>query len=164
MNIDKFSNWLINHGCEIEPPTNSYESIRWKGREVGVIYTSGKFSGPYASDAYYKFTQNKKWEGGPLKVGRKTYVKQKIKLLERDGTKCFLCNQELGEDITVDHLIPLVAKGTNELSNMVLMHSGCNYICGPMSVYKKVRIACDIRLSNKTIDEYFANKLITDNK
>jgi len=146
MNIEKFSNWLINHGCEIEPLTNSYESIRWKGREIGVIYTSGKFSGPYASDAYYKFTQNKKWEGGPLKVGRKTYVKQKIRLLERDGTKCFLCNQELGEDITVDHLIPLVAKGTNELSNMVLMHAQCNFDCGAKTVVEKVRMSVDKKI------------------
>lgn len=144
MNIELFKQWLEKHGCEIEPPTNSYESVRWKGLEVGVAYTSGKFSGPYASDAYYKFTQNKQWNGGPIKTGRQnTYKKQKAKLLVRDGSKCFLCNTELGDDISVDHLIPLVQGGKNELSNMVLMHEKCNFDCGHKTVVEKVKMAVD---------------------
>lgn len=146
MEIDKFKNWLINNGCEIEPPTNPYELIRWKGAEVGVLYTSGKFSGPYATNAVFCFHSGKKWNGGIVRVGRKTYVKQKIKLLARDGTRCFLCNDELGEDITVDHLIPLVAGGTNHLSNMALMHEKCNYACGNKPLIEKVKMSVDNRI------------------
>jgi len=146
MDIDKFKKWLISNGCEVEPPTNAYETIRWKGSETGVIYTTGKYSGPYAQDAVFCFKTGKKWNGGALRVGRKTYVKQKIKLLARDGSLCFLCNTELGEDISVDHLVPLVAGGPNHLSNMVLMHERCNGKCGPMSVVEKVKIAVNNRL------------------
>jgi len=136
----------MSHGCEIEPKTNDYEALRWKGLETGVVYTSGKFSGPYASEAYFKFKQGKQWNGGPIKVGRKTYVKQKVKLIQRDGTKCFLCNEELGEDITVDHLIPLVAGGPNLLSNMTLMHEKCNKLCGHLPLIQKVNMAVKNRL------------------
>lgn len=147
MDIEKFKNWLESYGCEILPPTNEFESIRWRGKEVGVLYSSGKSSNGYAKLAYLSFCRKEKWDGGPVKVGRQnTYVKKKKQLLERDGSKCFLCDKELGEDITVDHLIPLVAGGANELSNMVLMHEECNNLCGCMPLINKVRIAVNNRL------------------
>jgi len=147
MDIEKFKKWLEGYGCEILPPTNEYELIRWKGAEVGVLYSSGKSSNNYASKAFLSYCHNGKWDGGPIKTGRQnTYKKQKAKLLVRDGSKCFLCHTELGDDITVDHLIPLVQGGKNELSNMVLMHEQCNFDCGHKTVVEKVRVSVDNKI------------------
>jgi len=155
---DSFRKWLEGYGCEILPPTNQYESIRWKGKEVGVIYTSNKTNGKYANEAIKAFYSKKNnWTGGPIKTGRQnTYKKQKTKLLVRDGSKCFLCHTELGEDITVDHLIPLVQGGKNELSNMVLMHEQCNFDCGCKTVVEKVKMSVDNKI--KIMLEFYTLK------
>lgn len=147
MDIQKFSNWLKSHGCEILPVTNEFELIRWKGAETGVIYTSGKTNNKYALRAVGQWQIGSKWTGGQVKTGRQnTYKKHKIKLLARDGDKCFLCDTELGDDITVDHLIPLAAGGKNELSNMALMHEKCNHDCGHLPLIQKVNTAVKNRL------------------
>ena len=109
----KFKNWLQKLGAEILPNTNEYERIRFKGREVGVLYTSGKTSGSYADDAIACFNHGRLWQGGPVKTGRlKKYTKQKIALLERDGSDCFLCGLPLEDDMTLEHLIALNNAGS----------------------------------------------------
>ena len=51
LNIEKFSKWLTDRGAEILPLTNEYELLRFKGREVGVLYKSGKTSNSYTNHA-----------------------------------------------------------------------------------------------------------------
>ena len=149
LNIEKFSKWLVSHGAEILPNTNEYESIRFKGKEVGVLYTSGKVGNGYTAKAIMAYKHNMAWiDGRPLRTGRKdSYKKEKIKLLKRDGDKCFYCGERLMEDITLEHIIPLVSGGKNTIGNMVLAHEKCNQEAGNLSVYQKVELA--IKKRNK---------------
>lgn len=133
--------WLVSNGAEILPPTNGFELIRFKGKEVGVIYKSGKYNSDYAKEAVRCFMSKKKWDGKPDKVGRKSNHKYRKFLLDRDGSDCFLCGKDLGEDITVDHLIAISMNGKNVPSNMVLMHEACNKECGNMPLAAKVKLA-----------------------
>ena len=148
MNIDKFNQWLSERGCEILPPSNQYEKLRFKGREIGIIYTTGRTNGDFANKAIYAFNNKKKWEGSPIKTGRyPNYKKEKKALLGRDGTRCFYCGKEMGDDITIEHLIALSAGGKNSLSNMVLAHKECNEKVGNIPISKKV----DIAIKNRSL-------------
>ena len=145
-NLHKFSDWLISQGCEILPPTNEYEDLRFKGRHVGVLYNTGRVANQYTKYAIECWKKRSKWDGGPIKYGReRSYVKQKIMLLERDGNGCFYCGVEMGDDITLEHLLALNNGGKNTLGNMVLCHSKCNREAGTLSVADKVKIAIQKR-------------------
>lgn len=147
MNIEKFKYWLTDRGCEILPSTNQYEKLRFKGKEVGVIYTTGKTNGDFANKAIYAFNNGKKWDGSPIKTGRySNYKKEKASLLERDGTCCFYCGLEMGEDITIEHLIALSCGGKNNLSNMVLAHKKCNEDVKNLPISDKVKLAINMRI------------------
>lgn len=142
MDFEKFKHWLINNGCDIQPATNQYEKLRFKGCEVGIIYTTGRTSGKYADEAIKAFKANTKWNGGAIKTGRwNGYQKEKKQLIKRDGTSCFYCGCEMGDDITVEHLLDLKYGGKNELSNMVLADSKCNYEVRNMNLSEKVKFA-----------------------
>ena len=144
--IPKFKQWLIDRGCEILPPTNEYEILRFKGRQTGVFYSSGKTSNTYSNEAYIAFKTKKHWNGGIVKTGRQqSYKKEKIHLLERDGADCFLCGKPLLEDITLEHLIALSSGGKNEISNMVLMHEKCNHQVKNIPISDKVKLAIKYR-------------------
>lgn len=145
----KFEKWLVSRGCEILPATNPYEVLRFKGKEVGVLYSTGKTSGKYANDAYVAFKLKRKWKGAPDNTVRKgIYYKEKIALIERDGRNCFYCGMPLCEDITVEHLMSLNSGGSNTLGNMVLAHLKCNHEAGVMTISEKVKHAIKNRLTN----------------
>lgn len=147
--IEKFKTWLSSRGCEILPPTNEFEVLRFKGKETGVFYSSGKTSNAYANQAYIAFKKNSIWNGGPISVGRNnSYRKEKISILQRDGNCCFLCDKPLGDDITLEHLIALSSGGRNHLSNMVLMHQKCNNKVGNMPIVEKVKLAIKLRTND----------------
>lgn len=143
----KFSIWLQQNGAEILPNTSQYEEIRFKGSEIGVKYKSGKYSNDYAKNAFYCYSNGKKWNGRPINVGRKnTYVKEKKEIIKRDGTACFYCGKLLNDDITLEHLIPLTAGGLNNLSNMVLAHENCNNKMNHKPLVEKVNYALKTRV------------------
>lgn len=144
--IRRFKKWLIQRGAEILPPTNEYELLRFKGKEVGVVYTTGKTSNNYTNKAIVAWRTNKRWVGKPYKTGRKpSYRKEKIAIQKRDGSNCFYCNNPLEDDITLEHLISLVQGGKNTLGNMVLAHYKCNQEAGNLTVVEKVNLAISKR-------------------
>jgi hypothetical protein len=63
-NVKGFIDWLKKHGCTILKPTNKYEVARWRGKELGIVYTTGKTNKFYAKEALYKFENGKVWHGG----------------------------------------------------------------------------------------------------
>jgi hypothetical protein len=63
MDLRKFKLWLESNGGTMLPKTNYFELVRFKGAEIGVIYTSGKFSGEYARNTLDCFNKGKKWDG-----------------------------------------------------------------------------------------------------
>jgi 5-methylcytosine-specific restriction endonuclease McrA len=48
------------------------------------------------------------------------------RLLVRDGGYCWLCDGWLGDDITLDHVVPRSKGGTNQDANLRLAHKRCN--------------------------------------
>ncbi len=149
--IEKFKKWLVCRGVEIMPTTNEYESLRFKGREVGVLYKSGKTNNAFTAMAITCFIRNKKWDGAPINIGRKqSYKSEKAKLLNRDGSDCFYCDLPMNDDITLEHLIALSSGGKNALSNMVLCHEACNLKMNNLPISEKVRFAITNRIKNQT--------------
>ena len=138
-NLESFEKWLIARGAEILPTTNEYELLRFKGKEVGILYKTGRVSGAYAQDAINCFSRGRSWSGRPVNTGRKkTYISQKKAILKRDGDCCFYCMEKLNDDITLEHLIPITQGGKNILSNMVLCHEKCNQLMGDKPLVKKI--------------------------
>ena len=61
------------------------------------------------------------------KMGGEKLKKRKAALLKRDGWRCWLCGELMGEgDVSVDHVIPRSCGGTHEQSNLRLAHIDCN--------------------------------------
>jgi len=144
-----FIHWLSDRGCEIVPCTNEYEALRFIGKEVGVYYKSDKVSNQFTAKAISCFIRNKSWDGKPINTGRNpSYRKEKINILKRDGSNCFLCNLPLNDDISLDHLQPLSAGGKNTLSNMVLMHEKCNNSLKNMLLIDKIKLIIKNRIKS----------------
>lgn len=146
IDIEKFEKWITDRGAEILPCTNEYELLRFKARETGVIYKSGKVNSRYTTHTIECFKKNKSWWGKPINVGRyPSYRKEKEQIIIRDGTLCFYCDEEMHDDISLEHLIPLSAGGKNTLGNMVLCHKDCNQNVGNITVVEKVKFAIENR-------------------
>lgn len=145
--LESFKKWLQVNGAEIQPLTNEYEILRFKGSRVGVVYSSGKTNGDYADHAYSCFSKNKSWNGKPKRKARRIKGEnRKNVLLNRDGGDCFYCGKPLNGDITEEHLLSLVSGGNNSYGNLVLAHASCNKNVGNISVAEKVQIAIDNRI------------------
>lgn len=116
LKLEKFENWLIRYGCEILQTVGKNEYFRFKGCSIGIIYKNGKTNNIYTNNAIECYKNGKPWGGGANRVKkRKSSSKFKKKLLDREGTKCFYCNVELGDDVTVEHIISLVSGGSYSL-------------------------------------------------
>ena len=78
---------------------------------------------PY-DPALRKYWQERKKE----QVGRETYRKQRLILHQKQGYRCALCTIPFvpGEDIQTDHIIPSIEGGTDDLSNLRLVHPWCH--------------------------------------
>lgn len=61
-------------------------------------------------------------------------------VLARDGNLCFYCGQPLGDDVTMEHLIPTSQGGPNTIHNLVACHAACNLQAGPKSLLQKLAI------------------------
>lgn len=57
-----------------------------------------------------------------------------VQIGRRDGFGCAVCG-EPSKDLGVDHIIPLVAGGTNDLDNLQLLCRSCNSAKGGMLEY-----------------------------
>ena len=54
------------------------------------------------------------------------FIDNRPLVYERDGGKCRYCGVELYKSYSVDHIIPRIAGGTSELTNLVLCCKSCN--------------------------------------
>ncbi len=141
--LSAFKDWLREHGCEIQEPSNEYELVRFRSAiGVGVIYTGQKgisCNVPFVADALGLFTSGQQWEAGKIQP-KKRYPspKRKKELLLRDGKCCFYCDKWLGDDITEEHLVSVSQGGYNRLDNIVLAHELCNQRAGHMSLIDKI--------------------------
>ena len=168
-NVSGFAAWLAANGAEVSAPTNPYELIRyrafWQGSTkavVHVVYTkdSGLLTYTGGSKEHYVVYQM----GGDLhtntapKVKTKkkktrptSYIKNHIrgKLTERDGDDCWYCGTALGDDRTLEHLLPQSKGGSDVPENLVLAHRACNQEAADMSIAAKVELRAQMRLAKQ---------------
>lgn len=86
------------------------------------------------------FVSGGKWNAGVAAPRRPKRPPEVAALLKRDGDRCFLCRQALGEDITVEHLVPRTAGGPNHMANKALAHQACNLRMGHLSLMEKIAL------------------------
>ena len=64
---------------------------------------------------------------------RRRYIPEEHRryILWRDEGKCRMCNST--DDLTIDHIMPIVLGGTNELTNLQVLCRSCNSSKGARS-------------------------------
>lgn len=144
--IPAITEFLLRTGCEIIPITSSNELLRFKGKETGVIYTTGNTSGRYVQKMLECYISHTFWDGAPDSTKRRDNKKYRVKLLKRDGDTCSCCGLPMGDDVTVEHWVALTAGGKNILSNMALMHFHCNSALGNKPLFEKINYIIELRL------------------
>lgn len=147
-----FAAWLSAQGAEVAPPTNPYEVVRyrafWNGskraithvvyaKDSGLLtYTSG------SAEHYDAFVAgnpiNPQHERSEKKRGNQARMRAKVR--ERDGDGCWYCGLLLGEDATLEHLVPKSKGGMNGLANYVLAHKACNAAAGDKPLVDKIEL------------------------
>lgn len=55
-------------------------------------------------------------------------LKTRFEVLQRDGSRCVICGKTAQDDIlVVDHIIPVVKGGTNDIKNLRTLCRECNH-------------------------------------
>lgn len=141
--MDALREWLAAAGAEVLEPTNEWEVLRFRAAGVtSVVYKNRHgvlTTDKAATKALGAFFGGKPWSAGVAST-RRRYTTDERTLIKRDGDCCFLCQQPLGEDITVEHLVPIVDGGTNHIGNKALAHARCNSAMGHKPVMEKIRM------------------------
>ena len=65
-------------------------------------------------------------------------------LLNRQGGRCALCHMMMadGEELTVDHIVPVAAGGKSNIANLQIAHVECNALKGSMPDVPRRRAVC----------------------
>lgn len=138
-----FLEFLAARGAEVLQPTNEWEVVRFRaGGTTAVVYTNKTGSlraQGVALEALNAFASNGSWHAG-IATKRRNRSNHIDTLLSRDGDRCFLCRKPLGDDITVEHLVPLAQGGPNRHANLALAHSACNLRMGHLSLMEKIAL------------------------
>jgi len=160
-----FAAWLAKHGAEVGLPTNPYEVIRYRAFWCGskraashVVYAKENglltFTGGSA-DHYRRFLDNETLDGQvpramePVSPRPEKTVsngdKMRRKLLARDGDDCWFCGKPMGEDCTIEHLVPKSKGGSNRLDNYALAHAACNHMAADKPLVAKIELRARLR-------------------
>jgi hypothetical protein len=141
--LPAFREFLTARGAEVLEPTNEWEVVRFRAAGMtAIVYTNsrgGITADRVARQAMDAFVSGGTWSAGvaTARVRRPADVRA---LLARDGDRCFLCREPLGEDISVEHLVPVAVGGPNHLANKALAHGRCNLRMGHLSVMEKIAL------------------------
>lgn len=148
--LQRFKAFLASNGCDILAPTNEWEILRFKAAgRTNIAYTSsrGRLSivGRDLQDAASAFFASKPWrpageDDRPAKLRPKRRTATYKALIVRDGPGCFYCGKTMGEDWTIEHLIPQTHGGNSRVGNLALAHYRCNADAGHLSVMEKIRL------------------------
>ena len=72
-------------------------------------------------------------------------MRKRAFLLKRDGTECWYCAHELGDDMTIEHLINRCDGGSNHTDNLVLAHMRCNKLADNKTLRQKTALRLKLR-------------------
>jgi hypothetical protein len=173
-NVSGFVAYLAANGCEVGTPTNPYEVVRyrayWQGskapvthivyaKETGLLTWMGgsqghyrsfldgaalvgiappfvsKFEGPQAAPAEQRLSKGKHGKTAASRAA----------LLARDGDDCWFCGEPLGDDCTIEHLVPKSRGGANALANYALAHKQCNAAAANKPLVEKIAMRARLR-------------------
>lgn len=167
----EFANWLIANGAELGRPTNIYEVIRYRAfhgkspralthivyaKENGLLNYQGA-----SRDHYIAFLAGQRMPmlGSKPKptvenpAQQSLSAKQRAKLIERDGDGCWFCGLPMGDDMTIEHLVPKSAGGGNKLANYALAHGACNRAAGNKPLVEKIEMRAALRVPTPDVSE-----------
>ncbi len=151
MKIDKFKTYLQASGAVLLEPTNPHEVVRFRTiNGVSVVYTGRRgytFTGE-AAEAYDQMLTKGPWRIEPH--GAKVKRRKLAELIQRDGKRCWYCDDETtDENRTIEHILSVIHGGSNNMANFVIACEPCNKAVGSMTVREKV----DYRAKLKMIRE-----------
>lgn len=141
-----FKNFLESHGSEILSPTNDYEVARFTTPHgVGIVYRN-----KHGNISSWIFGAGEAWVA--YKEGHPWRVKDKLKRIRgnddlervtaRDGKNCIFCGRGLTEhEATLEHFVPLIQGGTNNIHNLGRACESCNTAVGHKPVAEKIKFA-----------------------
>ena len=153
-----FLAYIAEQGGEVCKPTNPYEVVRyrayWRGSAKAathIVYAkeSGLLTWMHGSKGHYRaFLDGAPMEElptAPPKPKKKAAKKKRSngeitreKLIERDGYGCWFCGKLMGDDCTIEHLVPKSQGGRNSLANYALAHRKCNNDAADMPLVQKL--------------------------
>lgn len=151
-----FEAWLRAQGADILPTTNPWELARFRARDqIHIIYT--RANGTITAQDFGLECLAAFRRGGTLSMTvptkRRGLSHRKEILLKRDGSACFFCGQEMSEEeMTIEHLVPLMRGGPNIDDNLALAHEACNQKAGAAPLVEKIRAHCEARIQKAIAD------------
>ncbi len=162
-----FLTFVADHGGEIAQPTNPYEVVRyrayWRGTKtsaVHVVYAkeSGLLTWTGGSEGHYRAfvagdpmgelpgqIEAKKTPGKKARTHGDRRAVKRQELLARDGDGCWFCGTAMGEDCTIEHLVPRSKGGGNSLANYALAHRQCNADAADLPLVEKIEMRTKLR-------------------
>ncbi len=151
--LSEFSAFLTRNGAEILEKTNSWELIRYKLTECGVLAAyknaKGRVTMPPEMEKHFERFEAGKHIERHSRLGADANRRTRNKLLERDGDCCFYCGQFLNGERSLEHLVNISDGGNNHLGNLVLTHERCNHAVGDLPLVEKIKVRDRVREATK---------------
>jgi hypothetical protein len=165
--VQGFIAYVAQQGGEVGTPTNPYEVVRyrayWRGTNKAathVVYAkeNGLLTWMHGSKGHYRaFLEGEpmtELPEAPSKAKRRTSgsgkksrskANARQKLLARDGGDCWYCGKPMGDDCTIEHLVPKADGGRNSLANYALAHRACNQRAADKPLVEKLALRALLR-------------------
>ncbi len=181
--VGGFLAYVAQQGGEIGQPTNPYEVCRYRAywrfttqSSVHVVYAkdNGLLTFTGGSVGHYRAFL----AGAPMveHPGEPTIpfapkqaadpasqsTKVRRKLLARDGDDCWFCGTDLGDDATIEHLIPKSKGGRNSIANYVLAHRKCNADAADLPLIAKIEMRARLRSPAASSDSPASEGITTE--
>lgn len=178
MDVPNFAAWLARNGAEIGVPSNPYEVIRYRAYpEAGgkaathIVYRkdTGALSWTGASQAHYvqfatgsamypsvkPYAPNERGDTPfliTIPAQDSANARMRKKLRARDGDNCWFCGDPLGDDVTLEHLVPKSNGGRNMAANYALAHAKCNHSAANMPLIQKIELRNKLRSPFRAVE------------
>ena len=143
--LHAFEKWLVAGGAKIVPALRDCELLRFKhGKAKGVLVVTknGAWKPSEKASKYLRLFEHASPLPPPTSTSKSVRRREaRVQaLLIRDGSDCFYCGGDLGDDRSIEHLVSKCHSGPEHLSNLCLAHSKCNLLAGNMPVVAKIRL------------------------
>lgn len=163
--VPGFLAYVARNGGEVATPTNPYEVVRYRAHwrfttQAGVHVVYAKENGLLTFTGGSKGHYRAFLDGAPMQelpetprsvvapvpaTGLSKGEATRRKLIARDGDGCWFCGTALGDDCTLEHLVPKSKGGKNSLANYALAHRKCNEAAADMPLVGKIALREQMR-------------------